>query len=302
MTTGEHHHGHRDGGGDGQAHNAADTGGHRDNHPRSEVRWAVVIPQKDLRLAKSRLELDPRDRQRVASALFRDTVTAAQHTPSVSTVIVVLDRIQDLEPVVGLGVGHVLGTGSGLNGALRQGELAARASHPGCGIAVLPADLPLIEPAVLARALAKAGAHDRAFLPDADDQGTTLLTARPGHALGPVYGIGSRQAHRRSGAIELTEPGLAALRYDLDCLAHLALVSPLARHTHLSDVLAHLKPVSSLVGASYLPDVLGRLTPLRDRDGADDGQLVEFAAGGEASDPLLSLRHIRADEPRRYAG
>ncbi|MEU1598925.1 2-phospho-L-lactate guanylyltransferase [Streptomyces sp. NPDC005708] len=302
MTTKRHHHSHRDGGGNDHACNSADMGGHRDNRPRSEVRWSVVIPQKDLRLAKSRLELDSRDRQRVASALFRDTVTAAQHTPGVSTVIVVVDRIQDLEPVVDLGVGHVLGTGQGLNGALRQGELAARAGRPGCGIAALPADLPLIEPAVLTRALAEAGAHDRAFLPDADDQGTTLLTARPGHALGPVYGIGSRQAHRRSGAVELTEPGLAALRYDLDCLAHLALVPPLARHTHLSDVLAHLKPVSSLADNSYLPGVLSRLLPPRDRDGADDGQVVGSATGGEASGPRPSPRHLRVDEPRRYAG
>ncbi|MDX3761737.1 2-phospho-L-lactate guanylyltransferase [Streptomyces mirabilis] len=280
MTTGRHDHGHADGGADGRAHHPAGMGGHRDNRARSEVRWAVVIPQKDLRLAKSRLALDSRDRQRVASALFRDTVAAARHTPGVSTVIVVVDRIQDLEPVAGLGVGHVLGTGPGLNGALRQGELTARAGHPGCGVAALPADLPLIEPAVLARALAEAGAHDRAFLPDADDEGTTLLTARPGHALGPVYGNGSRRAHRRSGAVELTEPGLAALRYDLDCLAHLALVPPLARHTHLSDVLAHLRPVSSLVDASYLPDVFGRPAPPRDRDGAGDGQVAGFAAGG----------------------
>ncbi|MGW3028323.1 2-phospho-L-lactate guanylyltransferase [Streptomyces sp. NPDC001221] len=257
MTTGGHHRGHGGGGANGQTHHPADTGGHHDNHPHSEVRWAVVIPQKDLRLAKSRLELDAGDRQRVARALFRDTVTAAQHTPGVSTVIVVLDRIQDLEPVVDLGVGHVLGTGPGLNGAVRQGELAARARRPGCGVAALPADLPLIEPAVLARALSEAGAHDRAFLPDADEQGTTLLTARPGHALGPVYGIGSRQAHRRSGAAELTEPGLATLRYDLDHLAHLALVPRLARHTHLCDVLARLKPVPSLGGASHLTGVPG---------------------------------------------
>ncbi|WP_328756326.1 MULTISPECIES: 2-phospho-L-lactate guanylyltransferase [Streptomyces] len=261
MTTGRPGRGRADGGTHGRAHHPADRGGHRDNRARGEVRWAVVVPQKDLRLAKSRLALDSPDRQRVASALFRDTVAAAQHTPGVATVIVVVDRIQDLEPVAGLGVGHVLGTGPGLNEALHQGERAARAGHPGCGVAALPADLPLIEPALLGRALAEAGAHDRAFLPDADDEGTTLLTARPGHALGPVYGIGSREAHRRSGAVELTGPGLAALRYDLDCLAHLAhlaLVPPPARHTHLSDVLARLRPVPSLVDASYLPGLPGR--------------------------------------------
>ncbi|MEV7323025.1 2-phospho-L-lactate guanylyltransferase [Streptomyces sp. NPDC093970] len=243
MTADRFHHGHGDAGAHRGKRHRADTGGHRDEPPPPALRWAVVVPQKDLRLAKSRLELGPRDRQRIAGALFRDTVTAARHTPGVSAVVVVVDRLQDLEPVAGLGVGHVLGTGAGLNEALRTGELAARAGLPGCGVAALPADLPLIGPAVLGRALTEAGAHDRAFLPDADDQGTTLLTARPGISLGPVYGTGSRDAHRRSGAVELTAPGLAALRHDLDRLAHLALIPPLARHTHLSGVLARLESV-----------------------------------------------------------
>ena len=204
--------------------------------------WAVVIPQKDFRQAKSRLDLGDRDRQAIARALLRDTVTAALATSGVGEVIVVLDRRQDLEAVGDLGVRPLLATGSGLNEAFRRGERAARASRPRFAVAALPADLPFIEPAVLGRALAHAQAHARAFLADAEGRGTTLLTARPGQALLPAYGVASREAHRRSGAVELVQPDLASLRFDVDRLTHLRLVSPLVNHSNLSDVLGVLPP------------------------------------------------------------
>ncbi|MEU0782645.1 2-phospho-L-lactate guanylyltransferase [Streptomyces sp. NPDC006173] len=203
--------------------------------------WVVVVPQKDLRLAKSRLELDGQDRRRVARALFRDTVTTARATPGVAEVIVVLDRARDLAAVEDLGVRHVLAPGSGLNEALRQGEWAARATRPGCGVAALPADLPLIEPALLGHALAQARTRDRTFVADADHRGTTLLTAAPGHSLNSAYGIGSREAHRRTGAYELTGPRFAPLRLDVDHLDHLVLVAPIAHHANLSDALGRLE-------------------------------------------------------------
>ncbi|MFF3563633.1 2-phospho-L-lactate guanylyltransferase [Streptomyces sp. NPDC002574] len=204
--------------------------------------WIVVIPQKDLRLAKSRLDLDSRDRRSVARALVRDTVTAARATPGVGEVIVVLDRPQDFGTVEDLDVRPVLTDGPGLNEALRHGERTARALDPRCAVASLPADLPFVEPAVLGRALAYARAHDRAFLADAECRGTTLLTAGPGQALRPSYGVESRAAHRRSGAHELTGPELASLRFDVDHLVHLSLVAPLVNHSHLSDALGRIHP------------------------------------------------------------
>ncbi|MET7745061.1 2-phospho-L-lactate guanylyltransferase [Streptomyces sp. NPDC005385] len=203
--------------------------------------WVVIVPQKDLRLAKSRLELDGQDRRRVARALLRDTVAAARATPGVADVIVVLDRARDVTAVEDLGVHHVLAPDSGLNEALRQGERAARATRPRCGVAALPADLPLIEPVLLGHALAQARTRDRTFVADADHRGTTLLTAAPGHSLDPAYGIGSREAHRRTGAVELTGPRFAPLRLDVDHLDHLMLVAPIAHHANLSNALAQLE-------------------------------------------------------------
>ncbi|MCX5285603.1 MULTISPECIES: 2-phospho-L-lactate guanylyltransferase [unclassified Streptomyces] len=203
--------------------------------------WAVVVPQKDLRLAKSRMELDGQDRRRVARALLRDTVTAARATPGVCEVVVVLDRARDLAAIEDLGVHHVLAPGSGLNEALARGERAARAVRPRCGVAALPADLPLIEPALLGHALALARTRDRTFVADADHRGTTLLTAAPGHSLHSAYGIGSREAHRRTGAFELTGPRFAPLRLDVDHLDHLLLVAPIVHHANLSEALARLE-------------------------------------------------------------
>ncbi|MFJ4844390.1 MULTISPECIES: 2-phospho-L-lactate guanylyltransferase [unclassified Streptomyces] len=202
----------------------------------------VVIPQKDLRLAKSRLQLDPHARRSVARALLRDTVAAAQAAPGVGEVVVVFDRIHDLDTVDDLDVRAVLADGPGLNEAIRHGERTARALHPRCGVASLPADLPFIEPAVLARALSCARAYDRAFVADAECRGTTLLAATPGQALRPSYGTGSRAAHRRSGAYELNESDLAALRFDVDHLDHLLLVATLVNHSHphLSEALGRL--------------------------------------------------------------
>jgi 2-phospho-L-lactate guanylyltransferase len=204
--------------------------------------WVIIIPQKDFRRAKSRLDLGERDRRAVARALLRDTVTAAREASGVGEVIVVLDRHGDLEAVDDLDVRHVLATGSGLNEALRRGERAARAGRPRCALAALPADLPLIEPAVVGRALGYARTHDRAFVADAEHRGTTLLTARPGQALRPAYGVASREAHRRSGAFELTGPDLASMRFDVDHLTHLRLVSPLVNHSNLSDALGTMTP------------------------------------------------------------
>jgi len=206
--------------------------------------WIVVVPQKDLRLAKSRLELGVRDRRSVARALLRDTVTAARAAPGVGEVIVVLDRLQDFDAVDDLDVRPVLTDGPGLNEALRQGEQTARAIHLRCAVASLPADLPFLEPAVLGRALAYARTRDRAFVADAECRGTTLLTAGPGQALQPSYGIESRAAHRRSGAHELAEPDLASLRFDVDHLTHLSLVAPLVNHSHLSDALGRIDPAT----------------------------------------------------------
>jgi hypothetical protein len=97
----------------------------------------------------------------------------------------------------------------GLNEAYRHG-----ATLLGRHVGALQADLPALRPAELAAAIAAADGK-RAFVPDRQGTGTTLLIAAPGEPLDPRFGVGSAAAHRSSGAIELIGDW-PTLRCDVD--------------------------------------------------------------------------------------
>ncbi|MEV0212357.1 NTP transferase domain-containing protein [Micromonospora sp. NPDC050695] len=61
----------------------------------------------------------------------------------------------------------------------------------------------------------------RRFVPDAPGGGTVLLTAAPGVALDPRFGVGSAAAHAASGALPLTGDW-PSLRRDVDTAADLS--------------------------------------------------------------------------------
>jgi 2-phospho-L-lactate guanylyltransferase len=85
-------------------------------------------------------------------------------------------------------------------------------------VAALVGDLPALRPEELADALTAAAGHPRAFVPDAEGAGTTLLAVRPGVSLAPAFGAGSAARHG-SGAVALDAgPGL---RRDVDTAADL---------------------------------------------------------------------------------
>jgi 2-phospho-L-lactate guanylyltransferase len=117
---------------------------------------------------------------------------------------------------------------AGLNAALQHAADEVRLAADGSGgasVAALYADLPALRPAELDLALRAAAAYDRAFLADAAGTGTVLLTAMAGSDLRPEYGPDSRQAHRASGAQDLTtEIGdrVPGLRRDVDTVADLS--------------------------------------------------------------------------------
>jgi 2-phospho-L-lactate guanylyltransferase len=105
---------------------------------------------------------------------------------------------------------------AGLNAALAHGATAVRAARPGSRVAALNADLPALRPAELARVLRAAAEFPRAFLADAAQVGTTLLTAAPGQELRPEFGSGSRTRHRAGGAVELRLDAVHSVRQDVD--------------------------------------------------------------------------------------
>ena len=183
-----------------------------------------MIPVKPLARAKSRLADTAADglRPGLALAFAQDTVTAALACAAVRDVAVVTDDALAGRELAALGARIVPDEpGGGLNAALEHAAAAVRAERPESAVAALNADLPALRPAELARTLDAAAEFPRAFLPDAAEIGTTLLTARPGRELRPAFGPDSRARHRASGAVELGPGGVDSVRQDVDTGADL---------------------------------------------------------------------------------
>ncbi|ARF57602.1 2-phospho-L-lactate guanylyltransferase [Streptomyces gilvosporeus] len=185
----------------------------------ADAGWSLVVPLKPLVRAKSRLSQAAGEdvRPRLALAFALDTVAAALACTDVRDVAVVTDDHVAGERLAALGARIVPDTpGGGLNAALAHGARAVRARRPGAAVAALNADLPALRPAELELVLHSAALFPRAFLADAADIGTTLLTARCGVELAPAFGGASRLRHLASGAREITAPGVPSVRRDVD--------------------------------------------------------------------------------------
>ncbi|MEU6487676.1 2-phospho-L-lactate guanylyltransferase [Streptomyces sp. NPDC046887] len=181
--------------------------------------WSLVVPLKPLVRAKSRLSgaAGPLLRRRLALAFAEDTVAAALASAVVRDVFVVTDDRTASLALTALGARVVPDApAAGLNAALAYGAGAARAVRPGAPVAALNADLPALRPVELARVLAVAGEFPRAFLCDAAEIGTTLLSAAPGVELRPAFGGPSRHRHSVSGAVEILLPDVVSVRQDVD--------------------------------------------------------------------------------------
>jgi len=194
--------------------------------------WDVILPQKSLSTAKSRLRLPPGTRSKVAVAMLRDTIEAVRASASVRRIVGVFDSPGDADLLRSAEFDlSVVSTGTNLNEAIRQGEAATRDLNLGSRIAVLPTDLPGLNPNDLEQALFIAAGHPRTFVRDAVGTGTTLLTATENSPLHPCYGNNSANIHLRSGAVAVGHD-LWSLRTDIDDLADLRRLgrSRLPRH------------------------------------------------------------------------
>ncbi|MBI2242909.1 MAG: 2-phospho-L-lactate guanylyltransferase [Nocardioides sp.] len=209
------------------------------------ARWCAVVPQKALASAKSRTGLADAQRRELATALLRDTVAALEETPAVDAVLVLWD--DELDRVVLPDVRSVRVAGLGLNASLERGAAVALDRLPGRGIVVVPGDLPALDPAELGHCLAEAARFRRAFLPDREGTGTTVLTAGGGD-LRPAYGAGSASRHAATGAVPLDVAGVDTVRADVDDLDSLAAVlgGRCGRHTRAAA--ARLGPALEAVG------------------------------------------------------
>jgi 2-phospho-L-lactate/phosphoenolpyruvate guanylyltransferase len=182
--------------------------------------WSIVVPVKRLSAAKTRLSLSEHPRNVLALAFACDTIAAALACPLVATLVAVTSDRRAARELAQIGAFVVPDEPeAGLNAAIEHGAQVARRIAPNRGTAALSADLPALRPEALGRALLSASAHRRAFVPDADGEGTTLLACLPTGELNPEFGPGSAERHRRGGAYAIEDAGLESLRQDVDTAA-----------------------------------------------------------------------------------
>jgi 2-phospho-L-lactate/phosphoenolpyruvate guanylyltransferase len=203
-----------------------------------EVRDEVdlLVPVKTLDRAKTRLTSatggDPVSHAALALALALDTVSAAVATPGVRRVVTITSDPAVASEMAGLGVESLPEPAEpGLNAALRHGARTLRSSR----IGALQADLPALRSDELQAALEAAHGR-RAFVPDRQGTGTTLLLAAPGGELDPRFGVGSAGHHRVSGAVALAGPW-PSLRCDVDTEEDLRLALTFGLGTHTANAL-----------------------------------------------------------------
>ncbi len=178
------------------------------------------MPLKSSARGKSRLEVDPVLRRRLAVAMAQDTVAAAAAARRVRTVLVVAEDPADARELSRIAGVRTLLTGlAGLNESIVDGLGAVPWKGP---VAVLPGDLPSLVPEELDDALLAAGPHGVAVVADRQGTGTTLLAASTVGRLRPRYGAGSLARHVAAGAVSLDLPVTSGLRRDVDLPTDLA--------------------------------------------------------------------------------
>ncbi|MDR7300764.1 2-phospho-L-lactate guanylyltransferase [Haloactinomyces albus] len=198
----------------------------------------LLVPIKPLHLAKSRLlgalEHTPRRSQAHAAlvtAVALDTVSAARGAAQVREVVAVTSDPELTAALRALGIGVLPDSPSaGLNAALRHADGVLRQGSAGMRVGALQADLPALRPDDLSAALEAAGDR-RAFCPDRQGTGTTLLLAERDRPLDPRFGPDSAATHGDSGAVRLKGPW-ESLRCDVDTGADLRRATELGLGTH----------------------------------------------------------------------
>jgi 2-phospho-L-lactate guanylyltransferase len=177
--------------------------------------WSLLVPVKRLDLAKTRLLLAPGDRADLAVAMASDMISAATACASVGEVVVITDDARAGAALAAIGA-RVVGDSpnAGMNPALTHG--ASVASWP--AVAAIASDLPALRTAELEAILRRATHHPSSVVADAAGTGTTLLAARAGADLNPIFGVGSFAAHLATGAVDLSTHAGPSLRYDVDTI------------------------------------------------------------------------------------
>jgi 2-phospho-L-lactate guanylyltransferase len=198
------------------------------------VSICAIVPQKSLAVAKSRLGqvLTAGARTALSLELLKRVCTVLGASRGIEDIVVMTP-----DPAVGAfaatcGIRTVADSAPGLNESLV--EMFRSLSRGSRGILVIAADLPLLQPADIAAALAAGRRRALVVAPSRDNVGTNALLFPPAATFPPAFGQGSLAAHRRRAAalglrvVEVRRPGLA---FDLDTPAELAALGFARRST-----------------------------------------------------------------------
>lgn len=175
----------------------------------------IAVPVKDLSRAKGRLSgiLSPVERAALTLAMLEDVLSACEAIPGWQTWVVSPDA-SALQVAARMRARPIEERDQGLVSAIRQVEEEAATAD---ALAVVLADLPLITPAALMRALQTLSSV--AAAPADSDAGTNLLLRRPPDAIPPRFGTDSFRKHREAAElhdIPFAEVRLPQLAFDLD--------------------------------------------------------------------------------------
>jgi len=159
----------------------------------------AIIPVKGLLDSKSRLSgsLGPRDKKKLIIALLEDVLAAVKESELFNRVLVVSPDPNVAEEA-SLPHGSFLHQeGQGLNAGVRQSThfaLGEKASS----VAVILADIPLIEPRDLKELYSLGDAVSRVVLSPSLKAGTNVMVREPPNAIGSSYGRWSFSTHLRA--------------------------------------------------------------------------------------------------------
>ncbi len=216
----------------------------------------AIIPVKGLLDSKSRLSrsLDPQDKKKLIIALLEDVLTAVQGSDLFGRVLVVSPdpNVQEEANLQNRSFLHQ--EGQGLNAGVRQSTLFAM-REKASSVAVILADIPLVEPRDLKELYSVGDTAPRVVLSPSLKGGTNVMVREPPNIIAPAYGRWSFSTHLRAAQ----KTGFAAysasnlrLSFDVDTPEDLITMrtrDPQGK-THTARCLQEMKPLHVMARSS----------------------------------------------------
>ncbi len=182
--------------------------------------WRILIPVKQLSMAKARTGLEPDQRRHLAVAMLRDVLSVVHRTPEVEDVLICTSdphlRYELPEEKVQSTSGH-----GGLNADLHETLRTLSRDDPGKATGVVVADLPCMTSSDFATVLRIAATKRSAFV-SSQDGGTTILAVSDPQRLVARFGEGSARLHGRCYQ-DVSHNVSIGCRLDIDTLEALLL-------------------------------------------------------------------------------